>query len=82
MFWVGVVTECVDEVGDLVVLFEGVAERVVGADDVVVPSALLASFDTSDVFEVGEDLGGGAFGDVDAFGDVFEAQVGCGADGE
>ena len=60
LLWVGMVAECVDEVGDLVVLFQGVAQWVLGTDDVVVLSTLFASFDASDVLEVGEDLSGGA----------------------
>ena len=79
---VGVVAECVDEVGDLMVFLERVAEGVVGSDDVVVPASVFAAFDASDGFEVEQNLGGGAFGDVDALGDVLEAQIGSGGHGE
>jgi hypothetical protein len=77
-----VVTEGVDEVGDLVVFFERVAQWLLSADHVVVSATQFAAFDASDGFEVGKDLSGRAFGDVDAFCDVFETKVGRCTDGK
>ncbi|MFT4866601.1 MAG: hypothetical protein ACI8RE_002799 [Ilumatobacter sp.] len=76
------VAEGVDEIRDLMVFFERVAQWLLGADDVVVSAPQLAAFDASDCFEIGKDLRCRAFGDVDAISDVFEAEVGRRADGK
>jgi hypothetical protein len=77
-----VVAEGVDQIRDLMVFFERVTQWLLGADNVMVSAPQLATFDASDGFEVGKDLGCGAFSDVDAIGDVFEAEVWRCADGE
>lgn len=74
--------EGIDEVGDLVVFFERVTQRMVGSDHVVVSATLFPALDAPDGLQIGEDLGGGALGDVDAFGNLLEAEIGRCADGE
>jgi len=76
------VFERVEELGDLVVLLEGVAQVESLVDGVVVsPSAALTA-KVAVALEVVDDLGSGALGDAHEVGDLPEAEIRCARDGE
>ena len=68
--------DCFEELADLVVLLEGVAERAFWVEHVVIASTDLFAADVTRFLEIRHDADGGPLGDADQVGDVAQAQVG------
>lgn len=76
------VLECLEELRDLMVVFEGMAETEMFVNCVVVAPAPSFSVEVSVAFEVDDDLHRRSFGDADEVGDLAKSEVGRLHDGE
>lgn len=73
----GLVSEGHDEeVTDDALGFEGIGERVMEVDLVMIAAAFAASGEGADLLEIGDDILDGAFGNADMGGAIAEAHIG------
>lgn len=78
----GSVFQRVEQLGDLVVLLQGVPERLVLGNGVVVAPTTPLPQQVAVDLEVDHDLHGGPLGDTDEVGDLAEPEIRCLGDGQ
>ena len=74
--------EGLEQLVDVVVVFEGMPKVMVRVDDVSVPTPFANAGDVPVGLEVGDDLHRGAFGDADEIGNVPDPEIRGSGDGQ